>query len=110
MLILVSSSTRQIWHVFKHTDSPTEQQVLLDTTYTIVPCYKGIFKSVLQQLLHLGGRSFKIYQIISSRFLHVPPPPKQNKKHIASWTVNYYIAIIFQILLLSGKGKMEKKN
>lgn len=40
----------------------------------------------------------------------MPPPPKQNKKHIASWTVNCYIAIIFQILLLSGKGKMEKKN
>lgn len=58
MLILVSSSTRQIWHVFKHADSPTEQQGLLNTTYTIVPCYEGIFKSVLQQLLHLGGKEF----------------------------------------------------
>lgn len=37
-------------------------------------------------------------------------PLPQNKKHIASWTVNCYIAIIFQILLLSGKGKMEKKK
>lgn len=55
MLILVSSSTRQICHIFKHTDCLIEQQGLLNTMYNTVSWVKGIFKSLLEQLLHLDG-------------------------------------------------------